>query len=81
MASLTYADMIGDLMTLAREIYSRAGSLRDAADGSEKETFNKVRGLSADIETHLNALESALPEDRRELHLGGWKKNVITLGE
>lgn len=80
MASVTYQDMIGDLMTLAREIYNRSGALRDAAEGYEKDAFNKIRGLSADIETNLNALETSLSEDRREMHLGGWKNNVITLG-
>ena len=80
MASVTYQDMIGDLIQLSRELYNRLGALRDAAEGKEKDPFNYGRGALTELETQLNALETSLSEDRREMHLGGWRNNVITLG-
>lgn len=81
MPSVTYSDMIGDLIQLAGELNRRLGSLRDAAEEREKDVFNYGRGVLFELESKLNALETSLPEDRREMHLGGWVNNVITLGK
>lgn len=77
----TYYDMCNDLVTLADELYNRAGALRDAAEGREKDIFNHCRGVMGELSGKLRQFRDSLPTDRADMDLKGWKRNVITLGE
>jgi hypothetical protein len=67
---MTYSERIRELFFSLEKHYDRAGSLRDAATGWEKEHFNEVRGKLREVISSLRQLDDNLG-DRGDMELGG----------
>lgn len=66
---MTYREHIQNEIDEIEKRYDRAGGLRDAAVGKEKDTWNEVRRLTREVSTLLRRLDDSLPEGRTKMKL------------
>ena len=68
---MTYREAIQSQVQKLEELYDNAGSLRDAATGSEKEHWNNLRGQLRSASSNLQSLDNRLSNDRAAMPLNG----------
>lgn len=66
---MTYREYIQKEIEEIEKRYDMAGGLRDAAEGKEKDTWNKVRGLTREVSNELRRLDNSLTHIRANMEI------------
>lgn len=66
---MTYRESIQQLQSDIRDVYEKAGTLRDVADLKEKAYWNSLRGHMLNAHSELSELDNKLTDVRAAMEL------------